>query len=251
MENQPSETGSTEQLGITYKIMARLMVLSSSKRLITTVAIFSVCVGIGYWLGSRLVISPSNTEYITTPVQEEGSRVVTLLEVSDLSEPQPALLSVWFIHIKPGDKPVLGFTPVAAVSMQDDPNFKLLSDFSLDSSGNPATSFLRSMDKLKVRSSGYVMVDQTSSAAWVNYLTGAALDRPLEIETHSMAEYGQVLRTMCNSLPVDAEKGLTEFPWSKFVPTSFRTSLSMSQTIENTQFLFNSSSPRCEMVPLP
>jgi hypothetical protein len=184
-------------------------------------------------------------------INEEQNRVITLIEVTDLSEPQPAVLSVWFIHLIQSEQPSLGFTPVFSISMQDDPNSHALADFTLDANGNPSRDFLKSLDKLKVRSSGYVMVDQKSAAALVNWLTGTALDKPLELQQHTMAEYGQILRTMCNALPSDAEKGIGEFPWSKFTPDSLRTSLAFTQVIENTQFLFASGSPRCEMVSLP
>lgn len=251
MQNQPSESGSAENLGFFYKVMARMMVIVSHKGLWQIALIFILTAFLGYWLGSRLVVATGLQEANPMPANGDQNRVITLIEVTDLSEPQPALLSVWFIHLIKSDQPTLGFTPVFAISMQDDPNFHTLSDFTLDVNGNPSRDFMKSLEKLKVRSSGYVMVDQNSAAAMVNWLTGNALDKPLELQQHTMAEYGQILRTMCNSLPNDAEKGIGEFPWSKFSPETIRTSLTFTQVMENTKFLFTSGSPRCEMVSLP
>jgi hypothetical protein len=251
MQNQPSESESAGNLGFLYTVMARILVLFSHKGLWQIALIFILTVFLGYWLGTKLVVGTALP--LANPVieNEEQNRVITLIEVTDLSEPQPALLSVWFIHLINSEQPSLGFTPVFAISMQDDPNFNTLADFTLDSNGNPSREFLKSLDKLKVRSSGYVMVDQTSAAALVNWLTGSALDKPLELQQHTMAEYGQILRAMCNALPSDAEKGVGEFPWSKFTPDTIRTTLTFTQVMENTQFLFASGSPRCEMVSLP
>lgn len=251
MQSQFPETGSTENLGITYKIMARLMVIFSRKGLWQISLVFILTVFLGYWLGSKLVVTQNIPGLKPAITVDSGSTVIALIEVSDLSEPQPALLSVWFIHLIRNDQPALGFTPVFAISMQDDPNFVTLSNFSLDANGNPSREFLKSLENLKVKTTGYVMVDQKSAAAFVNWINGSALDKPLEIQKHTMAEYGQILRTMCNSLPADAEKGMSEFPWTRFSPGTLRTSLSFTQVMENTAFLFSSSSPHCEMVSLP
>ncbi len=227
------------------------MVFFSRKTIWYIAGIFILCVFIGYWLGSKLVVTPDFSDIKPAQVVDSQSRVVTLIEVTDLSEPQPALLSVWFIHLMDDEKPVLGFTPVYAISMLEDENLPDLADFSLDNSGNPSSEFLKSLDRLKIRSSGYVLIDQVSAAAFINWINGTELDKSLDLKNHSMAEYGQILRTMCSSLPVDAEKGIAEFPWSKFTPGYFRSSLLFSQVIENTGFLFANGSPRCEMVPLP
>ena len=251
MQNQTPETGSPENPGILYTIMIRLMVLFSRRSIWYITGIFFLCVLVGYWLGTKLVVSSNFTDINPVKVVDSQSRVITLIEVTDLSEPQPALLSVWFVHLMDNEKPVLGFTPVYAISMLDDENLPKLADFSLDNSGNPSSNFLKSLDKLKIRSSGYILIDQVSAAAFINWINGAELDKPLDLKNHSMAEYGQILRTMCSSLPVEAEKGMPEFPWSKFTPGHFRTSLIFPQVIENTGFLFANGSPRCEMVPLP
>jgi hypothetical protein len=251
MQSQSPESGSNDNLGILYKIMARFMVISSLKGLWQIALVFILTVFLGYWLGSKLVVSAGVPAFNPSQDSVNSSSVITLIEVSDLSEPQPALLSVWFVHLIRTDQPVLGFTPVYAISMQDDPNFITLSNFSLDEQGNPSREFLKSLDKLKVKSSGFVMMDQKSDAAFINWITGAALDKPLEIQQHTMAEYGQILRTMCSALPGDGKKGLGEFPWTKFAPDTFRTSLTFTQVMDNTSFLFSSGSPRCEMVSLP
>jgi hypothetical protein len=251
MQNTSPETGSTEDLGIMYMTMARLMAFFSRKGLWQIAVVFCLAVLLGYWLGSKLVVTTGIPDLQPSPTNAEKTQVITLIEVSDLTEPQPALLSVWFIHLIRNDQPALGFTPVFAITMQDDPNFENFSDFSLDTNGNPSREFIQALEKLKVKSSGYVMLDQKSAAALVNWTTGTALEKPLELQQHSMAEYGQILRTMCNALHADAEKGIGEFPWSKFAPENIRTSLSFTQVIENTQFLFDAGSPHCEMVALP
>ncbi len=251
MQNQSPETGSPENPGFLYTTMIRLMVFFSRKTIWYIAGIFFLCVLIGYWLGSKLVVTSGFAESKPPQVVDSQSRVVTLIEVTDLSEPQPALLSVWYIHLMDDEKPVLGFTPVYAISMLEDENLPKLADFSLDNSGNPSSEFLKSLAKFKVRSSGYILIDQVSAAAFINWINGAELEKPLDLKNHSMAEYGQILRTMCSSLPVDAEKGISEFPWSKFTPGYFRTSMTFPQVIENTGFLFANGSPRCEMVPLP
>jgi hypothetical protein len=213
-------------------------------------AIFICTVGIGYWLGTNVVLSDNQPLLAVIDNNASAERVITLLEVSDLTMDTPELLSIWFIHLSPDDQPRLGFTPVSSISMPDDPNFKLLSQFSLDKNGNPSVEFLNSLRKLKVDSTGYVVVDQVSAAAFINWFTGKGLDEALALEAHSMTEYGQVLRSMCNAFPGIAKKGISEFPWTKYGPDHIRLSLSFTQVIENTAFLTSSNSPRCEMVPL-
>ena len=251
MQNQTPETGISENAGFLSTIIIRLMVLLSRKAIWYIAGVFIISLLIGYWLGSKLVVSVSSSNTAPIQVVDSQSRIITLIAVTDLSEPQPALLSVWFIHMINKERPVLGFTPVTAVSMIDDENLPKLADFSLDSTGNPSQEFLKSLDKLKVPSSGYILIDRVSSTAFINWINGSEPGTPLELKNHSMAEYGQILRTMCGSLPIAANKGIPEFSWSKITPGNFRTSLLFSQVIENTAFLFANGSPRCEMVPLP
>jgi hypothetical protein len=251
MQESPPENSSPQLNGILFSIASGFSRFLVKPAFWIVSAIFICTVGIGYWLGTNVVLSDNPSLLASVDNNTSTARVITLLEVSDLTMETPELLSIWYIHLSPDDQPRLGFTPVSSISMPDEPNFELLNQFSLDKNGYPSIEFQNSLRKLKVGSTGYVVVDQVSSAAFINWFTGKDLNDPLAFEAHSMTEYGQVLRSMCNAFPVIAKKGISEFPWTKYGPDHIRLSLSFTQVIENTAFLTATNSPRCEMVPLP
>jgi hypothetical protein len=252
MQASPPETGISDEDGFLQSSVHSLNNKLQKPFFWLTIFVFMFTVGIGYLLGNGLVVNNGNvSEKPSVYVGAEKDRVITLLEVSDFTEDEPELLSFWFIHLRPGDKPRLGFTPVSSITMQDDKNFKLLKQFSLDKNKRPSQKFLQEVGKLKVASSGYVLVDQVAVAAYINWFAGKDSGASINLENHSMSEYGQILREMCKTFPKIAESGIPEFPWSKFISSHLITSLSFDQVIINMNFLTSSISPQCEMVPLP
>ncbi|NMB54207.1 MAG: hypothetical protein GYA15_05850 [Leptolinea sp.] len=217
-----------------------------------TFLVFILTLGVGYWLGENLVIKHSTISSLSvSPIDTSSARVITLLEVNDLTQDKPELLSIWNIHLTPGDSPRLGFTPVAAISLPDDPNHALLDQFNLDENRSLSMNFMRSLSKNKVKSDGYIILDQTAIIAFVNWLSGKDTQEPIGLQNHSMSEYGLVLRSMCQSLTGFSESAHSEFPWSKFASTHFLTSLSFENVMANLSFITSTSAPHCEMVPFP
>lgn len=212
--------------------------------------VFILFLGIGYGLGVHLVVDNPSVE-ASYSTNTTDTRVITLLEVSDLLNPEPELISIWFIHLTPGDAPRLGFTPVSAVSLVDEPNFDLLAEFFLDANGTPSNKFLQSLRKLKVQSDGYVILDQVAVSAFINWFSVKDSAELIGLENHSMAEYGKILRGMCQAFPGITGIEMQELPWSKISADHFKTSLHFDQVMSDIRFLTASNSPRCEMVPLP
>jgi hypothetical protein len=216
------------------------------------ISIFGFMTLAGYWLGSTMVIqSTGKTFEFTTSGQDSEINTYLLLETDDLSLNKPQLLSIWFVHLYQGDKPRLGFTPVVSNNLTEDENYPLLSKFSLDSKRHPTQTFLNSVNKIGFSTRNFILVDQTSSAAFINWFTGKELTDPIAIEQHTMAQFGQVLRGLCSSLHLPLERSSIDFPWSKITPDHFMTSLQFNQVIQNLAFLTSPVTPSCEMVPLP
>jgi hypothetical protein len=113
------------------------------------VAIFLVTVIIGYWLGTTLVISQNvNKTIFPKTMDKSKARVITLLEVTDLTDDQPQLLSIWFVFLTPGSQPRLGFTPIASPALVDNPNNHLLKEFSLDKDRKSFCRFYKFTEKI-------------------------------------------------------------------------------------------------------
>lgn len=216
-----------------------------------SVLIFFAAIILGYSLGTGLVIKSGDFQPVLNKSLSSEQSILTVYEVTNLGLDKPDLLSIWFIHIMPGDNPVLGFTPVVTISMIDDPNFSILKEFSLDSNGYPSSEFRSKLNKIGVSSDGFIVLDQAAVAAFVNWFKGTDLSSPSGLSSYSMAEYGQLLRGMCNEFPLVAEHASGEFPWSMITPLHFRTSLGFDQVIASMSFLVDTVSPKCEMVPLP
>lgn len=218
---------------------------------IVVVLVFAFTVVVGYWLGHSLVIRNSDTcvacsdEFGTYSEQQ----IIALFELDDLSSGQPTLISIWFIYLTPGDTPKLGFSPVAAYALPDEPNYFLLDKFELNEKRAPSAEFLRNLAKVKPPINGYIMVDQTSLNAFLGWFLGKEAVDTVKIENHTMTEYGQSLRGFCHSLSSEAER--SEFPWSMVNSGHFMSSLSFHQTFKNLDFLLKSPPPQCVMVPLP
>ncbi len=251
MQASPPETGTTNENGFLQNSFIPFGGNLQKPVFWIILFVFFITIGIGYWLGGNLVISPENQLSDTSIIKTESNkRVITLLEVTDLTAEKPELISIWFIHINPGDKPHLGFSPVSSRGLEDETNLDLLGNFTLDESRNPSDKFIQLLGKLKVSSSGYVMLDQVAVKAFINWFEGSDGSEQISLENHSMAEYGQILRNICNSFPEFASKEVTEFPWTKLTPSHFSTSLRFNQVITNMSFLTSSNSPQCETVPI-
>jgi hypothetical protein len=216
------------------------------------ICIFLVTVGAGYWIGTTMVVQPAGRESVFINSGENKSNTTyLLLETDDLSNDEPQLLSIWFIHINTEGKPKLGFTPVVSIDMAEDDNYSLLDKFSLNAELQPNRDFLSAVAKKGFSSQNYILVDQNSSAAFINWFAGKELQTPLALDKHSMAEYGPILRGFCSSISSASERSLVDFPWSKIVPGHFSTSLQFNKVLSNLAFLTSPSTPHCEMVPLP
>jgi hypothetical protein len=249
MQATPPDSGRNYDNGFLQNFFQRVKNLQRPI-LLPILFVFVLTMGIGYWLGSHLVVNKSGivTEFSRTTTE---SRVITLLEVSDFSIDEPELISIWVIHLAPGDIPRLGFTPVAAISMLDDPNSNLLTQFSLDENGAPSQIFLQSLRKINVHSDGYVVLDQVAISAFINWFSIKDDGEGFGLENHSMAEYGRILRGMCQAFPGLAVNEVKEIPWSKISDGHFKSSLQFDQVMSDIRFLTATVSPRCEMVPLP
>lgn len=212
--------------------------------------VFSITLGIGFWLGHSLVVRGADDVYEESRASNSvpTKQIITLLEVDDLTAAQPTLISIWNIHLTPGNSPKLGFTPVAAEALPDEPNFSILEKFSMDDNHNPSAGFLQALRKINPTADGYIILDNTSTSEIMRWFLGTESAETLNIENHTMTEYGQVLRSFCRSLANEAEK--TEFPWSIVNTGHFKTSLSFNQVFINLGFLTNSPKPQCVMVPI-
>jgi hypothetical protein len=251
MQESPSDSGWNYENGFLQNLFHRFHFMQKSKLWILFL-IFILTLGAGYWLGEHLVVKHSTISNLSaSPIDTSSDRVITLLEVNDLTQDKPELLSIWNIHLIPGDSPRLGFTPVATITLTEDVNYALLDQFSLDENRSLSTNFQRSLSKIKVKSNGYILLDQVAVSAFINWLSGKDTQEPIGLSDHSMNEYGQILRGLCQSLTGFSESAHSEFPWSKFSGTHFFTSLSFDDVISNLSFITSSSAPRCEMVPLP
>ncbi len=253
MKITPPESGSHIPDGYRPKTAFAHNIPIKKPILWVSLLIFLATLGIGYLIGNSMVIRSGdyfNSSQISKSLLSDDM-AITIIEVTDLGLDEPDLLSIWYLHIMTGENPQLGFTPVVTISMVDDPNYSLLKEFSLDSNGYPSQDFLGKIQKTRVSSVGYIIIDQAGVSAFVNWFKGTDLSAPTGLSTFSMAEYGQLLRGLCNELPMVAERNTGEFPWSLITPLHFRTSLGFDQVITNMSFLTETIPPKCEMVPLP
>ncbi len=216
-----------------------------------SILIFIITIGLGYALGTGLVVRSGDFLPVFGKTLSSGNKVITVYEVTDLGLDKPDLLSIWYIHLITGDNPSLGFTPVVTISMIDDQRYSLLKEFAIDGNGYPTSEFRNKIQSTGVSSDGFVILDQAAVSTFINWFKGVELSSPSGLSSYSMAEYGQVLRGMCNNFPLIAERAPGEFPWSMIAPLHFRTSLGFDEVISNMSFLVDSITPKCEMVPLP
>jgi hypothetical protein len=216
------------------------------------ICIFLLMTGAGFWIGTTMVVKPAGLEYAFTSSGENSkTNTYLLLETDDLSLDAPQLMSIWFIHITTGDKSKLGFTPVVSIDMVDSENYSLLQKFSITADKQPNQEFLSLVAKKGFSSQNYLIIDQKSTAAFINWFAGKELSNPLALDKHSMTQYGPVLRGFCSSLSSVSERGLVDFPWSKITPGHFLTSLHFTRVISNLELLTSPKTSHCEMVPLP
>jgi hypothetical protein len=252
MQGNPLKTKSSESKGFLQNTYIQINNLVQKPDIWLILGIFLLTILIGFWIGTKMVVQLSESGLpLEITLQDSSKSTILLLEVNDLSESEPELISIWFIHLNTGEKPRLGFSPVLSIDMKDHKDFKLLKQFSLDSKRTPSREFLLAVTRKGFFTQNYIIVDKQSSIAFINWFAGKDLSDPIAIDDHTMAQYGQVLRNLCNSFALPSKNGSVDFPWSRIADDHFSTNLKFNQVLKNLSFLTSTNTPLCEMVPLP
>jgi hypothetical protein len=252
MQEKYTETSSSKSDGFLQKSLNNLNEKSQKPLFWLVIIIFAVMGLIGYGIGSTMVVQTAGSNPgFDLPSQASNSTTYVVLEVDDLSAAKPELLSIWFVHLKKGEKNYLGFTPVITADQTENADLALLKNYSLDGQNNPTHDLLNAIAKKGFPTTNYMVVDQKSSAALINWFTGKELSDPIFENSRTMTEYGKVLRSFCSTLSLPSDRGNQDFPWTKIIPEHFKTSINFTRAIENLEFLTSPNTPKCEMVPLP
>jgi hypothetical protein len=252
MQGNPLKTKSSESKGSLQNTYEQFNNLVQKPVIWLILGIFLLAILIGFGIGTTMVVQINETNpLLDISPQDSTKSTILLLEVNDLSINEPELISIWFIHLNSGEKPRLGFSPLLTLDMTDNKDFKLLKQFSLDSNHNPSREFLQTVKRKGFSTPNYILVDRQSSTVFINWFTGKDLSDPIAIDDHTMAQYGQVLRNLCNSFTLPSKNGSVDFPWSRIAIDHFTTNLKFNQVIKNLTFLTSPNTPLCEMVPLP
>jgi hypothetical protein len=126
-----------------------------------------------------------------------------------------------------------------------------LEKYPLGANNLPSHEFLKVLARKGFPTTNYIIVDQISIAAFINWFSGEELLKPVEITSHSIVDYGKVLRSFCSTLSKPAERETFDFPWSKITSGHFITSSNFNTTMNDFSFLISPHTPKCEMVPMP
>lgn len=215
--------------------------------------LFILAILFGYWIGSTFILTDAERNSLKFPniLDITNTRTYAILEYEDLSVDDPLLISSWLVHLSNKEDPSLGFTPLAVKDIKNESFSDLYKIKTVDKNLIPTNDLINIVNKTGFKVAGFIMLDKVSSSAIINWFSGRDLEEPMEKSTHSMVEYGQILRSLCKSLRAPAERGNTDFPLTLFPPDHFSSTLQLTTTIKDITFLTSIDSPRCQMVPLP
>jgi hypothetical protein len=252
MQEKSPDTQSSKVEGFLHNSFSKMNEKTQKPVFWIVIGVFLIMGLTGYWIGSTMVVQTGDPEsFYKISEENSDSSTYLLLEVDDLTLESPKLFSIWFIHINNEGKPSLGFTPVVTNDQKDSDDIKLLQDFPLDSNNLPSREFLKVIASKGFTTNNFVIVDQTSISAFINWFSAKELLEPTILTDHTMVQYGQVLRAFCATLASPSERGIVDFPWSNIIPGHFYSSNNLNTVIENFGFLVSPNTPKCEMVPLP
>lgn len=217
------------------------------------ILVFLVCGYVGYQLATR--IDPARIALTGATPGRTGQgeqHNLVIIQVDQLDSAQPRLVSVWFasLFFMEGESPRLSFGQLFPTRSDPSQNQSIARSFGLDGQGDPSTGFWRSLDSLKIKWEGYLLVDNITVQRVLEWINGPG-DYPaiLSSGAENSAARSQLAGRSCKAVAgIDKRQG-PSLQWGDLVPAHFRSNLRMEDALAYWNRVTTAIGAQCEILP--
>jgi hypothetical protein len=223
------------------------------KGLILVIFIFIICALIGFqvanWLDQSNVIDQESS---VKPTEFSQARQYSLMvvHVDRLDNPDPRLMSVWFVSLffVDGSPPILTIAPIFP-SHSRAADQALGRAFSLDGQGEPNQNFWKTIRSKKFKWDAFLLVDDFTVQKVMEWTNGPGnYPQVLENVQNDPAGSKQVLIQTCQSIGRISERGKAPFQLGDLAPAHLHSNLRMELALDYWNKLTTSELPiGCEV----
>ncbi len=235
--------------------------MSLKVRIIILLVFCFLCASLGGLLALR-VGSPSSAAAPTplppkatssASVQERTNLVI--IQVNDLRDSSPRLVSVWYGIILLKQQPSLTFKPLYPSQKDLSLARDLQKNFSLNANGQPKAGFLNTLQESQIPWDAWLIFDSKSGAALYRWALGesaAFTSHPPESprDTSHLDQDRSLLNGICDMLSIPAQDQPRAFDWDLLTSDHFVTSVDvdLSSALGLWHHL-SDQAPRCKIHP--
>jgi hypothetical protein len=220
--------------------------------------LFILCLIVGYCSANKFFPQKTSTAQATkTQVSNLHSNLI-IINVDNLKNNAPTLLSVWGIFLDISKDKVMGmaFKPLYPITTSDELNQEFKDRFSLDSNSAPSPEFLQDLAKTyNFPWDNYLVVDNNAIMVLSDWITGI----PYSFEPTAAANKEEakilidqqqtLLLDVCQSLNAENLQQKPKFNWQKLLPKHIITDLPNSNFIDNWNQIITSQKPsQCQIL---
>ncbi len=184
-------------------------------------------------------------------VQERTNLVI--IQVNDLRNSSPRLVSVWYSIILLKKQPSLTFKPLFPSKKDLSLARDLQNNFSLNADRQPKTGFLNTLQDNQVPWDAWLVFDSKSGTALYSWALGNSAAFTSQTpesprDTSHLDQDRSLINGICDMLSIPAQDRPRAFDWDVLTSDHFVTSVDLSSALVLWHHL-SDSSPRCKIHP--
>lgn len=231
------------------------------KYIIPLLIIFIACLILGYCSTGDLIDHPKAAPPETPSGSNQSLFRINLImvDVDDLTNQSPTLLSVWgvFLNIDKNNSMGIDYMPLYPVPGFPEDNAEIDNLFSLENRKSLSPQFLEYLGKTyRFPWDNYIVLDHRAVVILSDWITGIPADiqsaKPIgpEEEKNLVREQETLLLDICQSLTQENLQGRASLKWQKVIPAHFLTNQSERTLLDNWALIIKSTKPaRCKILP--
>jgi len=223
------------------------------KYIIPLLIIFIACLILGYCTTGDVLHPKTATPQTTlTPGQPIFQINLIVVDVDDLTNHSPNLLSVWgiFLKIDTNNSMDIAYKPLYPTPDSPKINSEIDNLFSLDKKNALSPQFLQYLaDTYSFPWDNYIAIDQRAVAILSDWITGIPADiesvKPKNTaeEQTLVEEQGTLLLDICQSLNQDNLAGKSPLNWQKIIPAHFVINQPERVLLDNWSLIIKAAKP--------
>lgn len=207
---------------------------------------------VGYLLAVKTGSSPLGSVNVTENVAGKRQHNLAVIQVDQLDNPEPRLVSVWFmsLYFMDSTPPSLAIGQLYPARSDNKMNQSIARSFDLTDAGDLSTGFRRNLDVYHIDWEGYLLVDSTTMQRVLEWINGPG-DYTISLSSGAdgSASRNQLAGQTCEKVAGIDRRGGTPLEWGDLVPAHFRSNLRMEDALTYWNRVTTASSASCQILP--